>query len=104
MIKDCLMVGYDQSVDDITTLTVARGNHGEVKVLNTIRGDKAFGIYQYLIGNVTIKNNKEIDEIIFQLKCIKEHLKYISKTTDKSVDFDIEVLEKACISRLEKLE
>lgn len=42
-------------------------------------------------------------EIIFQLNCIKEHLKHISKTTDKSVDFDIDVLE-GCVSQLENVD
>lgn len=37
---------------------------------------------------------------MFQLKCIKEHLKFISQTTDKSVDFDIKVLD-GCISQIE---
>lgn len=46
------------------------------------------------------RRDYDINEIIFQLKCIKEHLKFISLTTDKSVDFDIQVLN-GCISQLE---
>lgn len=46
------------------------------------------------------EDNKIINEIIFQLKCIKEHLKFISRTTDKSIDFDIQVLD-GCIAQLE---
>lgn len=41
-----------------------------------------------------------MEEIIQQLKCVKEHLKWI-KTEYIPVGFDIEVLEE-CISRLEE--
>lgn len=40
-----------------------------------------------------------ISDIIFQLKCIKEHLGYV-KTEYNPVNFDIKVLE-SCISQLE---
>lgn len=46
------------------------------------------------------RRNYDIDEIMFQLKCVQEHLKFISRTTDKSVDFDIQVLD-GCITQLE---
>ena len=42
-----------------------------------------------------------MDEIIFQLKCIKEHLNFI-KPEYNSVDFDISVLE-GCITQLERI-
>lgn len=42
-----------------------------------------------------------MEEIIFQLKCIKEHLDFISKNEDKSVNFDVQVLD-TCISQLEE--
>ena len=41
-------------------------------------------------------------EIIFQLKCIREHLKWI-KTEYNPVDFDINVLT-TCISQLEEMQ
>lgn len=41
-----------------------------------------------------------MDEIIFQLKCIREHLNFI-KTECPSVAFDIGVLN-TCISQLQK--
>ena len=41
-----------------------------------------------------------VNEIIFQLKCIKEHLNFI-KQIDDSIIFDIKVLEN-CISQLEE--
>lgn len=40
-----------------------------------------------------------MEETLFQLKCIKEHLKFVSETTDKSVDFDIKVLD-GCINQI----
>ena len=43
-----------------------------------------------------------MEEVIFQLKCVKEHLDFISQNEDKSVDFDIQVLD-ACISQLEEM-
>lgn len=101
MTGDCLLVGYDHSSDG-TALTVARNENGTVRILNTIYGDAAFGIYEYLKGNAFITtNNEKVEEIVFQLKCIKEHLKFVSKTTDKSVDFDIQVLD-GCIAQLEE--
>lgn len=42
-----------------------------------------------------------MNETIFQLKCIREHLKWI-KTEYSPVDFDISVLT-TCISQLEKV-
>ena len=41
-------------------------------------------------------------EIIFQLKCVREHLKFI-KTEYNPVDFDISVLT-TCISQLEEIQ
>ncbi|MDD5980166.1 MAG: hypothetical protein PUC23_03540 [bacterium] len=99
MTGDCLIVGYDYSSDG-NALTIAREENGRVRVLNTIQGDVAFAVYHLLVGNGIIKENKTAEEIMFQLKCIKEHLKFISQTTDKSVDFDIKVLD-GCISQIE---
>lgn len=42
-----------------------------------------------------------VDEIICQLKCVKEHLNYM-QTEYIPVDFDIKVLE-LCISQLEEI-
>lgn len=47
------------------------------------------------------ERNEYIEDVIFQLNCIKEHLKFIYKTADKSVDFDMEVID-TCISNLKK--
>lgn len=99
MTGDCLFVGYDHSSDG-SVLTIAREENEKVRVLNTIQGDNAFAIYHLLVGNGIIKENEMFKEIMFQLKCIKEHLKFVSQTTDKSVDFDIKVLDE-CISQLE---
>ena len=99
MTGDCLFVGYDHSSDG-SILTIAREENQRVRVLNTIQGDNAFAIYHLLVGNGIIKEKEMFKEIMFQLKCIKEHLKFVSQTTDKSVDFDIKVLD-GCISQLE---
>lgn len=45
--------------------------------------------------------NNGMSEVIFQLQCVKEHLKFVSKTIDKSVDFDTQVLD-GCIAEIEK--
>lgn len=42
-----------------------------------------------------------MDEIIFQLKCVKNHLDFI-KTEYDAVDFDASVLE-TCITQLEHI-
>lgn len=99
--EDKLVVTYDNCPDDTTILTVARSDKYSANVLNKFKGDDAFCIYHLLVGNATIKFNEGINEIMFQLKCIKEHLKFVCQTTDKSVDFDIKVLDE-CVSELEK--
>lgn len=99
MSEDCLMVTYDNS-SDTSILTVSREENGRTRVLNTLKGDSAFGIYYLLTNYATIKNNEIFNDIVFQLKCVKEHLKFVSNTTDDSVNFDIEVLN-TCISQLE---
>lgn len=99
MSEDCLLVSYDNS-SDTSVLTVSRDENGRIRVLNTMQGDSAFGIYCLLTGYAIMKNKEVFNDIMFQLKCIKEHLKFVSKTTDDSVGFDIEVLN-TCISQLE---
>jgi preprotein translocase subunit Sss1 len=41
-------------------------------------------------------------EVICQLNYIKEHLKFVSRTTEQSVDFDVEVLGN-CVAMLEEM-
>lgn len=48
---DSLIVTYDSCPPDVPTLCVARQEGNKVKILNTIQGDVAFGIYEYLKGN-----------------------------------------------------
>ena len=98
--EDCLIVSYDSCPPDVPTLMVAQEENKRVRVLNTIQGDNAFAIYHLLVGNGIIKEKEMFKEIIFQLKCIKEHLKFVSQTTDKSVDFDVKLLD-GLISQLE---
>lgn len=96
--EDCLTVTYDQSDTDKPTLTVSRNG----MVLNQLNGNVAFGIYFLLTDMSILKNNETINTVLFQLKCIKEHLKFISQTVDKSVDFDVKTLD-GCISQLEDM-
>ena len=51
-----------------------------------------------------IEDRKKImEDTIFQLKCIKEHLKWLLKSTDEDgIEFDITVLD-TCIDNLNKL-
>ena len=72
----------------------------DMTIINKYKGDEAFALYHVLTGGGTIEFNKGINEVLFQLKCIKEHLNFISKT-DMSVNFDIQVLD-GCISEIEK--
>lgn len=98
--EDSLIITYDNCPPDVQTLMVAREENKRIRLLNTIQGDNAFAIYHLLVGNGIIKEREMFKEIIFQLKCVKEHLKFVSQTTDKSVDFDIKVLD-GLVSQLE---
>lgn len=93
--EDSLIVTYDSNYPDVPTLVVTREN----KTLNQLQGDEAFATYALLTGGAMIKIKEITDEVVFQLKCIKEHLKFVSQTIDKSVDFDIQVLD-SCISQI----
>lgn len=50
--EDALIVTYDSSPSDVPTLCIARKEKNRLRVLNTIQGNAAFGIYEYLKGNV----------------------------------------------------
>lgn len=52
--EDCLIVTYDCCSKDATTLLVSRKEDNHVRVLNTIHGDQAFGVYHYLTGGATV--------------------------------------------------
>ena len=98
--EDRLMVTYGQNDMDIPSLMVYRESNGKAAIVSQIQGDTASLIYYLLTDMAELSNNKTIDEVLFQLKCIKEHLKFIYQTTEKSIDFDIQVLD-TCISMLE---
>ena len=53
-IEDCLIVAYDCCSSDTPTLSVVRKEGDKVRVVNTIQGDEAFGMYCYLTGNATL--------------------------------------------------
>lgn len=99
--NDSLIVTYDCCATDVPTLCIARKENEAVKVVNLLEGDDAFGTYHLLTGGATADWNNGMSEVIFQLQCVKEHLKFVSKTIDKSVDFDTQVLE-GCIAEIEK--
>ena len=99
--EDSLIITYDSCPPDAPTLMVARKDKFDMTILNKFQDRDAFGMYHLLTGGATIEFNKGMNEVIFQLKCIKEHLKFVSKTTDNSVDFDIQVLD-GCITEVEK--
>lgn len=60
--SNCLIVTYDCCSPDIPTLCVAKKDGDKVKVLNTIQGDAAFGVYEYLKGNADMINKRDIPE------------------------------------------
>lgn len=98
--EDRLMVTYNQNDMDIPALVVYRESNGRAAVVSQIQGDTASLIYYLLTDMASLSNNKTIDEVVFQLKCVKEHLKFIYQTTEESVNFDIQVLD-TCIFMLE---
>lgn len=75
--EDRLMVTYDLNDMDISALVVYRESNEKITIVNQIQGDTASLIYYLLTDMAILNNNKTIDEVLFQLKCIKEHLKFI---------------------------
>lgn len=55
---NCLIVTYDFCPPDVPTLCIAKKDGDKVKVLNTIQGDAAFGMYEYLKGNAYLLNKQ----------------------------------------------
>lgn len=53
-----LIVTYDCCPPDAPTLCIARKEKEKVRVLNTIQGDQAFGMYCYLTGYAELKEKK----------------------------------------------
>lgn len=49
-----LILTYDNSSKDVPTLCVAQKEGNRIRVLNTIQGNEAFGVYHYLTGGATI--------------------------------------------------
>lgn len=58
--EDSLIVTYDNCSPDVPTLCIARKDGNKVKVLNTIQGDAAFGIYHYLTSGAKLTNKETI--------------------------------------------
>lgn len=57
---NCLIVTYDCCPPDVPTLCIAKKDGDKVKVLNTIQGDVAFRMYEYLKGNAYLMDEKII--------------------------------------------
>jgi len=53
--EDCLIISYDSCPPDVPTLMVARKEENKVRVLNTIQGDAAMGVYYCLTGYADLK-------------------------------------------------
>lgn len=49
--EDNLIVTYDCCSPDAPTLCIARKEGNKVRILNTIQGEEAFGMYHYLTGD-----------------------------------------------------
>ena len=58
--EDCLMITYDCCPSDAPTLCVARREENKLRILNTIQGEEAFGIYHYLTDGAELKNVRDI--------------------------------------------
>lgn len=69
---DCLIVTYDYCHSDVPTLCVARREKNGIRVLNTIQGDIAFGMYHYLTGGADLVGK----EIIRCRDCDVPHNKW----------------------------
>lgn len=79
--ENSLIVTYDYCSPDAPTLCIARKEKDKVRILNTIQGDAAFGMYHYLTGGAELKNVKEIakkpieiDKYRFGCPCCNEDL------------------------------
>lgn len=70
--ENSLIVTYDHCSPDAPTLCIARKEGDKVRVLNTIQGDIAFGMYHYLTGGAELKNK----EIIRCRDCDVPHNKW----------------------------
>ena len=56
--EDFLTVTYDCSLSDYPTLCIGRIRGDNIKILNMLHGDEAFGMYHYLIGNAEWKERQ----------------------------------------------
>lgn len=70
---NCLIVTYDCCPPDVPTLCVAKKEGDKVRILNTIQGDIAFGMYHYLTGGAELVDKK----IIRCRDCDVPHNKWI---------------------------
>lgn len=70
--EDSLIVTYDHCSPNVPTLCVARKDGDKVKVLNSIQGEVAFGMYHYLTSGAYLVNK----EIIRCRDCNVPHNKW----------------------------
>ena len=63
--EDSLIITYDNCPPDVPTLMIARRERNKIRVLNTIQGDEAYGMYHYLIGGVELVNIKDIPKKVY---------------------------------------
>ena len=65
--EDALIITYDANSEDVSTLVVARKEHNRIRVLNTIQGDSAYGVYNYLTGGAKSTDYNLTDILANQL-------------------------------------
>lgn len=54
--RDCLIVGYDSTEEkDLTGLSIGRKTENGIEIINTVFGEKAEKLYNYLTGKAEIK-------------------------------------------------
>ena len=56
--EDSLIITYYNCPPDVPTLMIARKERNKIRVLNTIQGDQAFGMYHCLTGGAELKERQ----------------------------------------------
>lgn len=89
--SNSLIVTYDCCPPDAPTLCIARKEKEKVRVLNTIQGDQAFGMYCYLTSYAELKE-KEIETNADKIRSMNDEelaeLLAESKYNNKELNMD----------------
>lgn len=65
--NDSLIVTYDYCSPDMQTLCVTRQDDDGIRVLKTIQGDEALGMYYYLTGGADLIHVKDIPKKVVEV-------------------------------------